>query len=121
MNFIKSAINISTATMSYYVVNPIMEKTVTTCSGYYYSFRGKFNNVLIKYKPNNENMNDIELQDVLDINIPEFRPIPVDYILIYIEHIDTVMTDEDLELIQDGWDIIEREDKITEVEITIDT
>ena len=100
-----------------------MEKIVTTCSDYYYNFLGKFNNVLVTYKPNNGNMNDIDLQyvqDVLDINIPEFEPISNDYIIINIEHIDNVMTDEDLEIIKEGWDIIEREDKIIETEITID-
>jgi hypothetical protein len=30
------------------------------------------------------------------------------------------MINEDIKLIQEGWNIIEREDKITEMEITID-
>jgi len=119
MNLFRKSID-NIANMSYYVVNPIMEKTITTCSDYYYNFRGKFNKVLVTYKPTNQNMIDIEMQDVLDITITEFGPIPNDYILIHIEHIDNVMTDEDLKLIQEGWDIIEREDKITELEITID-
>jgi hypothetical protein len=92
------------------------------CSDYYYNFRGRFNNVSVNYKPNN-NTNDAlqDMLDMLDINIPEFGPIPSDYILITVKHIDNVMTDDDIKTMHQGWEIIERPDEITDIEINIES
>lgn len=96
------------------------------CSDYYYNFRGRFNNVSVNYKPNNnindaENMDNVELQDVLEINIPEFGPIPSDYILVTVKHIDNVMTDDDIKTMHQGWEIIEHPDEINDKEIDIES
>ena len=113
-----------------YQVNNFIPYCKNICSDYYYSFRGRFNRVLVRYNMNNRieqeheqnDINETELRDVLDmldIDIPDFQPIPNDYILINIEHNDNVMTNEDIQTMLDGWDIVEEEDKIIEIPIEI--